>query len=132
MDLSALTDIAMGALVAAKTGAATAVTDTATKLGKAGVEKVCDLVKSRFAKDGEGATNALAALEQHPTDAGAQKSVRRRLEGLLDEDMAFQADIKAVIGTVHIDKSQHQTATTGHHSSVTQIQGSDNTVGGKD
>ena len=128
MDLTSLTDFAMGALVAAQSGAATAITDNATKLGKAGVEKIASLVKARFAKDGAGATKALATLENNPADAGAQKAVRRRLEGLLDEDPAFHADIKAVIGTVHIDNSQHQTATTGDNSPVTQIQGSGNTV----
>lgn len=129
MDLSALTDYALSALVAAQSGAATAITDAATKLGKGVVEKIAALVKTRFAKDGEGATKALTTLEQNPTDAGAQKAVRRRLEGLLDEDPDFAADIKAVIGTVSIDNSQHQTATTGDNSTVIQIQGSGNTVG---
>lgn len=131
MDLTSLTDFAMDAFVAAQTGALDAATGLVKDLGKAGVEKIASLVKARFAKDGAGATNALATLENNPADAGAQKAVRRRLEGLLDEDMTFQADIKAVIGTVHIDNSQHQTATAGHHSSITQIQGSGNTVGGK-
>lgn len=129
MDPSSLADLALSALVAAQSGAASAITDVATKLGKAGVEKVCALVKARFAKDGEGATKALTTLEHNPTDAGAQKTVRRRLEGLLDEDPAFAAEIKAIIGTVSIDKSQHQTATAGDNSTVTQIQGSGNTVG---
>ncbi|BAH74920.1 hypothetical protein [Solidesulfovibrio magneticus] len=129
MDLSSLTDLALSALVAAQSGATAAITDVATKLGKAGVEKVCALVKDRFAKDGEGATKALATLENNPTDAVAQKAVRRRLEGLLDEDRDFAADIKAVIGTVSIDKSQHQTATAGDNSTVIQIQGSGKTVG---
>lgn len=129
MDLSALTDFALSALVAAQSGAAAAITNTATKLGKAGVEKIASLVKARFAQDGEGATKALASLEQNPTDAGAQKAVRRRLEGLLDEDHAFAADIKAVIGTISIDNSQHQTATAGDNSTVIQIQGSGNSVG---
>ncbi|WP_165352073.1 hypothetical protein [Solidesulfovibrio carbinolicus] len=129
MDIQTLTDLALSALVAAQSGAATAITDAATKLGKACVEKLAALVKTRFAKDGEGATNALAALENNPADAGAQKTVRRRLEGLLDEDRDFAAEIKAIIGTVPIDKSQHQTATAGDNSTVTQIQGSGNTVG---
>lgn len=129
MDLSALTDLALSALVAAQSGAAAAITDTATKLGKAGVEKITSLVKTRFAQDGEGATKALASLEQNPTDAGAQKAVHRRLEGLLDENPDFAAEIKAVIGTISIDKSQHQTATAGDNSTITQIQGSGNSVG---
>lgn len=131
MDIQILTDAVMPLLIATQTGALDATTGLVKDLGKAGVEKIASLVKARFAKDGQGATKALAALEQNPTDAGAQKAVRRRLEGLLDEDMTFQADIKAVIGTVHSDNSQHQTATAGHHSSINQIQGSGNTVGGK-
>ncbi len=126
MDLSSLTELAMGALVAAQSGAAAAVTDAATKLGKAGVEKITSLVKARFAQDGEGATKALASLENNPADAGAQKTVRRRLEGLLDEDPAFAAEIKAVVGTIHIDNSRHQNVTTGDNSIVTVIQGNGN------
>ncbi len=128
MDLSSLTDFAMGALVAAQSGAAAAVTDAATNLGKAGVEKITSLVKARFAQDGEGATNALATLENNPADAGAQKTVRRRLEGLLDEDPAFAADIKAVIGPINIDNSKNQNGTASGHGVVNQIIGNNNSI----
>lgn len=129
MEIQSIIEVVMPLLVAAQAGAASAMTDTATKFGKAVVEKIGSLVKSRFNKDGEGATNALATLEHNPTDAGAQKAVRRRLEGLLEEDPAFAADLKAVIGAVHIDNSQHQSATGGDNSTLIQVQGSNNTVG---
>lgn len=129
MDIPNLAEMIMPLLIAFQAGATSAMTDTATKLGKAAIEKIGSLIKSRFTKDGEGATNALATLKHNPTDASAQKAVRRRLEGLLEEDPAFAADIKAVIGSIHIDNSQHQSATGDDNSTLIQVQGSNNTVG---
>lgn len=103
MDLSPLTDAALGLYLAAQTGAAAAATDLAKKLGKGAVDKIASLVKSRFAKDGQGAIQTLERLAQQPNDASAQNAVRRRLEGLLDEDSAFAAEIKALIGQVTVD-----------------------------
>ena len=131
MDLSLLTDAALGLLVAAQTGAINAATDFAKKLGKGAVDKIVSLVKDRFAKDGQGAIDALKRLEQQPNDTSAQNAVRRRLEGLLDEDPAFAAEIKAFIGQVTVDQSLRQTATAGDNSSITQIHGSHITVGPK-
>ena len=131
MDLSLLTDAALGLLVAAQTGAVSAATDLAKKLGKGALDKLVFLVKDRFARDGQGAVDALERLEQQPDDAKAQNAVRRRLEGLLEEDPAFAAAIEAIIGQVTIDKSVRQTATAGDNSTITQIQGSRITIGPK-
>ncbi len=131
MDLSLLTDAALGLLVAAQTGAADAATDLAKKLGKGAVDKLVALIKSRFTKDGQGAADALERLEQHPDDAGAQKAVRRRLEGLLDEDPAFAATMEAIIGQVTVDQSVKQTIHSGDNSANIQVSGCHNTVGPK-
>ena len=131
MDLPSLTEAALGLLVAAQTGAADAATDLAKKLGKGAVDKITSLVKTRFAKDGQGAVDALERLEQQPDDAGAQKAVRRRLEGLLDEDPAFAAEIKALIGQPVIDQSVKQTIRSGDNSVNIQVSGSHNSVGPK-
>lgn len=131
MDLSTLTDTALGLYLAAKTGAVNAATDLATKLGKGAVDKLAALVKQRFAKDGQGATQALEHLGQHTDDATAQQAVRQRLEGLLDEDPAFAAAIKAIIGQVTIDQSVKQTIHAGDNSMNIQVSGSHNTIVGK-
>lgn len=131
MDLATLADVAMGLLLAALTGAVGATTDLAKKLGKGTVEKVASIIKRRFTKDGEGAVHAFGRLEQQPNDAAAQKAVHRRLEGLLEDDPTFAAEIKGIIGEVKIDWSVHQYATAGNNSSIIQINGHDNTAGGK-
>ena len=131
MDLSPLTDAALGLLVAAQTGAVSAATDLATKLGKGTVDKIISLVKDRLAKDGQGAIQTLERLEQQPDDAKTQNAVRRRLEGLLDEDPAFAAEIKALIGQVTVDQSVKQTIHSGGNSVNIQVSGSHNTVGPK-
>lgn len=126
-----ITDAALAVLVAAKGGLLKPVTDGVSQLVKTCGAKLWAHVTARFAKDGAGASQALANLEQHPDDATVQKTVRRRLEGLLDEDPTFAADIKAIIGEMKIDQSVTQTAQAGDNSSITQISGNHNTVGGK-
>jgi len=125
-----LTEAALAVLVAAKGGLLKPVTDGVSQLVKTSGAKLWGLVASRFAKDGSGASQALAKLEASPDDATAQQAVQHRLEGLLAEDPAFAADIKAIIGEVKIDSSRHETATAGNHSPITQIQGNNNTTRG--
>jgi len=128
---SLITDTALAVLVAAKGGLLKPVTDGVSQLVKTTGAKLWTLVTARFAKDGPGATQAMTNLEQHPDDSSAQKAVRRRLEGLLDEDPTFAAEIKAIIGELKIDQSVHQTAQAGDNSSITQVSGSHNTFIGK-
>lgn len=126
-----VTDTAMAVLVAAKAGLLKPVTDGVSQLVKTSGAKLWALVTSRFAKDGPGASQALTNLEQHPDDASAQKTVRRRLEGLLDEDPSFAADIKTIIGPVTIDRSVKQTIHSEGNSLNIQVSGNHNTVAGK-
>jgi len=126
-----LTDTAMAVLVAAKGGLLKPVTDGVSQLVKTTGAKLWTLVTSRFAKDGPGASQALAKLEASPDDSTALKAVRGRLEFLFNEDPAFAAEIKAIIGELKIDQSVHQTAQAGDNSSIVQIKGSHNTVVGK-
>ena len=72
-----------------------------------------------------------AAHAEAYADLVSQKAVRRRLEGLLDEDPAFAAAIEAIIGQVTLDQSVRQTATAGDNSTITQIHGSHISVGPK-
>lgn len=124
-------DTALAVLVAAKAGLLKPVTDGVSQLVKTSGAKLWALVTSRFAKDGAGASQALANLEHHPDDAKAQQTVRHRLQGLLDDDPDFAAAIQAIIGDRTIDQSVHQTAQAGDNSSITQICGNHNIVGGK-
>jgi hypothetical protein len=61
----------------------------------------------------------------------APKAVRRRLEGLLDEDTTFAAEIQAIIGQATIDQPVKQTIHAGDNRVNIQVSGSHNTVGPK-
>jgi len=128
---SLITDTALAVLVAAKGGLLKPVTDGVSQLVKTTGAKLWTLVTARFAKDGAGASQALAKLEASPDDAKAQKAVRGRLEFLFDEDPTFAAEIKAIIGELKIDQSVHQTAQAGNNCSITQVSESHNTFIGK-
>ena len=126
MDMHTIATTVTGLLVAAQTGALDSATTLAAKLGKAGVDKVWELVKTRFVKDGEGAKDTLQQLAKNPKDEQAQRIVKRRLEGFLDEDPAFLAAIEAIIGEVTAYGSITQIAEPGDHSPIIQNVGNNN------
>ena len=126
-----IADTALAVLVAAKAGLLKPVTDGVSQLVKTTGAKLWELVSSRFAKDGAGATSELNNLEQHLDDATAQKNVRSRLQLLLDADPAFAAEIKALIDALKIDQSARQYLLAGDDSVNTQVSGNNNIVIGK-
>jgi len=103
-------------------------TEVAAKLGSAGLTRLYNAVKGYFTKDGEGAVAKLAELEKNPTSPQAQEAVKGRLLMLLQENPAFLAEIKAIIGDIRVDQSITQTATSGDHSPITQVMGHNNVV----
>jgi hypothetical protein len=128
MDMETIATTVTGLLVAAQTGAIEAATGVVTKLGKAAVEKVYNVVKACFTKDGEGAVKKLEELERNPASPQAQDAVKGRLLMYLKEDPAFLAEIKALIGEVRIDQSITQTATSGDNSPIIQVVGNNTTI----
>ncbi|MEF3698742.1 hypothetical protein [Desulfolutivibrio sp.] len=103
-------------------------TKLATKLGTSGLRNLYNMVKRYFTKDGEGAVTKLAELEKNPTSPQAQEAVKGRLLMLLQENPAFLAEIKAIIGDIRVDQSINQTATSGDHSPITQVVGHNNVI----
>ncbi|QLA19587.1 hypothetical protein [Desulfolutivibrio sulfoxidireducens] len=128
MDMETIATTVTGLLVAAQTGAIEAATDVVKKIGKSGVEKLCNVVKGYFNKDGEGAVKKLEELERNPASPQAQDAVKGRLLMYLKEDPAFLAEITALIGEVRIDQSITQTATSGDKSPIIQIVGKYNSI----
>lgn len=128
MDVQSIAEALVPVLVAAKDGALSQASSVATQLGKAGVEKVYSVVKKYFAHDGQGAVKKLDELEQSPASSQVQNAVKGRLMNLLQEDPVFQAEIRAILGEVHVDKSITMTATSGDHSVTTMVVGNGNTI----
>ncbi|KUG29136.1 hypothetical protein ASZ90_000982 [hydrocarbon metagenome] len=128
MDMDTFATTVTSLMVAAQTGALEAATDVVKKIGKAGVDKLCSVVMGYFTKDGEGAVKKLAELEKNPASPQAQDAVKGRLLMLLQENPAFLAEIKAIIGDIRVDQSITQTATSGNHSPITQVVGHNNVI----
>ncbi|WP_027185661.1 hypothetical protein [Desulfovibrio inopinatus] len=128
MEMNTIEATVTGLVIAAQTGFIEKATTIAKNLGTAGMEKLYNLVKQRFTKDGEGAVSTLQQLENNPSDEKMQRIVKRRLEGILEEDPTFKNEIKAIIGEIRVDQSINQTATSGDNSPITQIVGSNNQV----